>query len=173
MNTADEILDVVDPQDCVIGQARRGDIHVRKLWHRAVHVLLFNPDGELFVQKRSATKDTFPGCYDSSASGHVDHREDYDACAVRELGEELGLNVPFALFRRHFQLPPCAETGWEFVWVYSLQGDYTPVVNPVEIESGAFMSVTAVERLLAAHPEQCAPSFVRVFREFRQHNLLP
>ena len=37
------------------------------------------------------TKDTFPGAWDSSSSGHVDSGEDYDDCAVRELREELGL----------------------------------------------------------------------------------
>ena len=66
-------------------------MHREGLKHRAIHVLVFNARGEIFLQKRSMTKDTFPGAWDSSASGHLDSGEDYDACAVRELREEFGL----------------------------------------------------------------------------------
>ena len=58
-----------------------------------MHVLVFNSRGEIFLQKRSMTKDREPGKWDSSSSGHVDSGEDYDACAVRELREEIGLHV--------------------------------------------------------------------------------
>ena len=91
---AEEIFDVVDDRDQVVGTATRSEVHARKLRHRAVHVFLFNLKGELFVQKRAATKDSFPGCYDSSASGHLNSGEDYDPCAKRELQEELGLVLP-------------------------------------------------------------------------------
>ncbi len=173
MSHSDEILDVVDARDCVLGQATRRDIHVRGLCHRAVHLFLFNPGGDLFVQKRSATKDTFPLCYDSSASGHVDQSESYDACVVREVQEELGLKIQFQLLRKHFQLSACAETGWEFVWVYSIQGGYVPLVNPAEIDAGAFWPPFDVTRLLSDHPDRCAPSFMRIFCEFQQRKLLP
>ena len=79
--------------DRVIGHATRREVHARHLRHRAVHVFLFNPQGRLFIQKRAAGKDTFPLCYDSSASGHVDRGESYEACAARELEEELGLRM--------------------------------------------------------------------------------
>ena len=85
----DEVLDIVDHEDRVIGQTTRRDLHLRRLNHRAVHLFLFNADNQLFIQKRSQTKDSFPGCYDSSASGHVDRGETYNTCAVRELHEEL------------------------------------------------------------------------------------
>lgn len=87
----DEIFDIVNERDEVIGQRTRGDVHRLGLKHRAVHVLVVNAHGEIFLQKRSMQKDTFPGAWDSSASGHLDTGEDYDACAVRELWEELGL----------------------------------------------------------------------------------
>ena len=56
------------------------------------------------------TKDTFPGAWDSSASGHVDSGEDYDACSVRELREELGLTAPVPP-RRLFKIAASADTG--------------------------------------------------------------
>ena len=79
----DEIFDVVNELDEVIGRKLRREVHRDGDKHRAIHVLVFNKDGKVFLQKRSMSKDTFPGAWDSSASGHLDCGEDYDACAVR------------------------------------------------------------------------------------------
>src|ERR1700722_17566559 len=118
----DEIFDVVNDRDEVIGQNTRGEVHRLGLKHRAVHVLVFNRRGEIFLQKRSMRKDTFPGAWDSSASGHLDSGESYDDCAVRELREEIGLQIARAP-ERIFRLEACAETGQEFVWVYRLESE--------------------------------------------------
>jgi isopentenyl-diphosphate delta-isomerase len=171
MQCSHEIFDVVDEADQIIGQATRSEVHARKLRHRAVHIFLFNETGELFIQKRSENKDTFPGRQDSSASGHVNGGETYDACAVRELAEELGI-VAVDL-NRHFKIGACPQTGWEFVWVYSLQTNEPPRINLQEIESGAFCSASQVRASVIRHPDQFAPSFLRVFQEFDQRGLLP
>jgi isopentenyl-diphosphate delta-isomerase len=169
----DEIFDVVDESDRVIGRAPRAEVHVRKLRHRAIHVFVFNNHAELFIQKRSANKDSFPGCYDSSASGHLGHSEDYDACAIRELCEELALNVLPSQLQKHFKLEACEQTGWEFVWAYSLQTNEQPRINPNEIESGAFWPLTRLHANLATHPGEFAPSFARILAEFERRKLLP
>ena len=99
---SEEIFDVVNERDEVIGQAPRPEVHARGLWHRAVHVLVFNAQGEVFLQKRSMKKDIAAGKWDSSSSGHLDTGEDYDACAVREAREEIGLHLtqtPRRLFK--------------------------------------------------------------------------
>ncbi len=155
------MFDVVDDHDRVIGRAPRAEVHARRLRHRAVHILLFNPRGELYLQKRAALKDSFPGCYDSSASGHLESGEEYDACALRELREEL--NLTGAPLERLFKIEACAETGQEFVWVYRAAGDYQPVPNPVEIESGRFWPLAEIRAQLAASPRQFARSFIKVF----------
>src|SRR5207237_10724606 len=113
----EEIFDVVNDRDEVIARKPRGEIHRLKLKHRAVHVLVFNSRGELFLQKRSMKKDCFPGAWDSSASGHLDSGETYGACAVRELREEIGLALAGPP-RRLCKVDACPETGYEFVWVY-------------------------------------------------------
>ena len=92
-SVSEEIFDVVNEHDEVIGRRPRCEVHRLGLKHRAVHVLVFNSRGEVFLQKRSMKKDTAAGLWDSSSSGHVDSGEEYDACAVRELGEEIGLQV--------------------------------------------------------------------------------
>ena len=76
---SEEIFDVVNERDEVIDRAPRREVHARKLWHRAIHVLVFNSRGEVFLQKRSMSKDTAAGLWDSSSSSHLDSGEDYDA----------------------------------------------------------------------------------------------
>ena len=60
----EEIFDVVNERDEVIDQKPRGEVHARGLLHRAVHVLVFNSRGEIFLQKRSVKKDRQPGVWD-------------------------------------------------------------------------------------------------------------
>ena len=113
----DEIFDVVNDNDEVIGQLARRIVHRDGHEHRAVHVLVFDSRGRIFLQKRSMTKDTFPGAWDSSASGHLESGEDYAACAARELREELGWSAS-APPRPLFKIAACAQTGHEFVWAW-------------------------------------------------------
>jgi isopentenyl-diphosphate delta-isomerase type 1 len=170
---SDEIFDVVDELDRGIGTAPRSEVHRRKLRHRAVHVLLFNARAELFVQKRSAAKDTFPRRFDSSASGHLNSGEDYDDCARRETQEEIGLALPVGQFSRRFKVEACEQTGWEFVWAYSVITDQVPRINLDELESGEFWTLEHTRSLLAADPQQFAPAFALIFNEFERRGLLP
>src|SRR5215475_14454512 len=89
----EDIFDVVNERDEVIGRQPRSVVHAQGLLHRAVHVLVFNSRGEIFLQKRSMKKDRQPGVWDSSSSGHVDSGEAYDETAARELREEIGLDL--------------------------------------------------------------------------------
>src|ERR1041384_6019615 len=120
--SSDEWFDVVNERDEVIRRATRREVHATGLWHRAVHVLVFDAEGRVFLQKRSMLKDLSPGLWDSSCSGHLDAGEDYDAAAVRELGEEIGVRISAAP-ERLFRIEACEPTGWEFVWVYRLRYD--------------------------------------------------
>src|SRR5678815_1541150 len=109
-----EYFDVVNERDEPINRALRADVHAHGWRHRAVHVLVFDQHGRVFLQKRSMTKDTSPGLWDSSCSGHLDAGEDYDAAAVRELAEEIGIRTSVAP-DRWFRINACVETAWEFV----------------------------------------------------------
>ncbi len=153
MSASEEILDVVDADDRVVGRATRGEIHARGLMHRAVHILLFDGKGDLFLQKRSLAKDENPGLWDSSAAGHVDSGEDYLACARRELGEELGLDADVGL-EILFRLPPSAITGFEHCTVYRAVHDGPLRLDPDEIDDGAWIGVETMDaRVAAADPE--------------------
>src|SRR5947208_2611920 len=128
----EEIFDVVNERDEIIGRRTRSEVHRLGLKHRAVHVLVFNSRGQVFLQKRSTTKDRQPGLWDSSASGHLNCGEDYDNCAARELEEEIGLRLT-AVPQRLFKLAASSATDQEHVWVYRCEAEGPFELNADEI----------------------------------------
>jgi len=159
-----EIFDVVNERDEVIGQAPRSEVHRLGLLHRAVHVLVFNAAGQVFLQKRSMTKDRQPGLWDSSASGHVDSGEDYDTCAVRELSEEIGLQLSAAP-KRLFKLAAGAETDQEHVWVYRCEADGPFHLHPKEIERGGWFAPAEVTRWMDERPGDFASALLLIWKK--------
>jgi isopentenyl-diphosphate delta-isomerase type 1 len=154
----DEIFDVVNDRDEVIGQATRAEVHRTGKKHRAVHVMVFNDRGDIFLQKRSLKKDNHPGVWDSSSSGHLDSGEDYDACALREVWEELGIrlgNLP----KRLLKIDACHETGQEFVWIYETKHEGPFELHPEEIDTGDWFSPERVSNWVAEQPDDFAPAF--------------
>lgn len=157
----DEVFDVVNDRDEVTGQSTRKEVHRLRLMHRSVHALVFGRDGRVFLQKRSMLKDSSPGKWDASCSGHVDGGEDYDVAVVRELGEEIGLAVtPASGLERLFKIDACVDTGWEFVWVYRLKSDGPFTLHPAEIERGDWYEPEALTRAMEERPKE----FTRPFR---------
>lgn len=156
-NPAAEWFAVVDETDRVVGKAPRAEVHGNNLVHRAVHVLLFNEDGELFLQKRSRLKDRHPCVWDSSAAGHVDAGEDYDEAAARELEEELGVSAPL---ERVLKLPASERTGQEFIWLYRGRHNGPFRLARSEIELGEFFAPELVSAWAKARPDDFAPGFL-------------
>jgi isopentenyldiphosphate isomerase len=159
----DEIFDVVNERDEVVGRRPRAEVHRLGLLHRAAHVLVFNRRGEVFLQKRSMKKDRQPGVWDSSASGHLDAGEDYDACALRELREEIGL-IPPVLPRRVLRLTASPETDQEHVWVYRCEAEGPFVLDPEELERGDWFTPETVSRWLTERPGDFASAFALLWR---------
>lgn len=168
----EEIFDVVNERDEVIDRQPRREVHRLGLLHRAVHVLVFNARGQVFLQKRSMSKDTSPGLWDSSSSGHLDSGEDYDYCAVRELREEIGLVIERAP-ERLFKVSACVETGQEFVWVYRLESEGPFTLHPDEIERGGWFEPGKVTEWVAKKPEEFASAFRLIWRMAVNANALP
>jgi len=159
----EEIFDVVNERDEVIGRQSRGEVHRLGLMHRAVHVLVFNAAGQVFLQKRSHKKDRQPGVWDSSASGHLDSGEDYDACAFRELREEIGLQLKAAP-RRLFKLAASAQTDQEHVWVYRCEAEGPFRLDPDEIERGGWFAPDEVTRWVDERPQDFASALLVIWR---------
>ncbi len=163
---SEEIFDVVNERDEVIGQQTRSEVHRLGLMHRAVHILVFNSAGQIFLQKRSMKKDRQPGAWDSSASGHVDSGEDYDTCAVRELREEIGL-VLKECPPRLFKIAAGSRTDQEHVWVYRCKAEGPFTLHPDEIERGDWFSIPDLNRWIAERPNDFAPAFLYIWEKLQ------
>lgn len=87
------LLEVVDENDNIIGLETRAKIHKEGLLHREIHVSFFNPNGEIIFQRRSLTKDTYPGKLDTAVGGHVEPNMSYEQTAIKESKEETGIDI--------------------------------------------------------------------------------
>ncbi|HSS66683.1 MAG TPA: NUDIX hydrolase YfcD [Gammaproteobacteria bacterium] len=133
---------IVNDRNRVIGAAPRHEMRSKGLLHRATFILIFDSKGRLLVQKRTETKDLYPGCYDLAAGGVVVEGESYDASAEREAAEELGIRgVPLkAQFDFYFE-----DSGNRcFGRVYSCvcEGPFT--LQPEEVVSAEFRPLDEV-----------------------------
>ncbi len=90
----EEYFDVVDENNVLTGQkALRSEAHAKGLWHRTVHVWILNSKNELLVQLRSPLKINDPNLWDISSAGHISAGEDGKTSALREVKEELGIDI--------------------------------------------------------------------------------
>ncbi|NJC94958.1 MAG: NUDIX hydrolase [Anaerolineales bacterium] len=144
----EELFDIIDENDRVIGQETRTVVHQRGLWHRGVHILLFDRRGRLLVQQRSEKKSQSPLALDCSVSEHVQAGEDYYHAAIRGLSEELGLDgveiQPLIKFKLNYG-PNDNEISTIYKGsVHREQFNF----DPAEIERVDFYSLTEIQKIM-------------------------
>ena len=144
----EELLDIVNNTDAVVGLARRSVIHQCGLQHRGAHVFLFSGDGKMLVQKRSADRSASPSMLDCSVSEHVKAGESYLDAALRGMKEEMGVTdveiSPLVTFRMNYGL-----NDNEISTLY--MGQVTPEIvrfDPVEIAEISYYSLDQLEELM-------------------------
>ncbi|MER6159411.1 NUDIX domain-containing protein [Streptomyces sp. NPDC001868] len=148
MSAADEILDIVDENDEVIGQAPRGEVYARGMRHRAVFVLARDAEGRVFVHRRTATKLVFPALYDMFVGGVVATGESYDDAALREAEEELGVSGlprPDPLFKFLYD-DGAGRTWWSAVYQVRCPLPVNPQVE--EVAWHGFLTEAELEQRL-------------------------
>jgi len=162
MSAADELIDVVDEADRVLRRTTRAEMRRDNLLHRAVYILVRSSRGELFVHRRTTTKDVYPGYWDVTVGGVVGAGEDYDYAARRELAEEIGVEcgVVEPLFDVRFQDPSTQLIGR----AYLARHDGPVRLQVDEIAYGSFVALAEAERIIRDEP--CCPDGVQVLRRY-------
>ena len=159
-NPKEEIVQIVDEENIEIATVSRRIMREQHLIHRACYIFVFNQTGDLFVQKRTKTKDVYPGYYDVAAGGVVLAEESYEESAERELAEELGIEG--------VKLTPCFDNYFEDtinkVWgrVFRCRHEGPFTLQKEEIESGGFMNVAQI--LNAADSQLFTPDGIEILR---------
>lgn len=126
----DEMLDLVDGNDVVIGSKKRSEIYAERLSNfRVINAFIKNSEGKLWIPRRTATKRIFPLCLDVSVGGHVESGETYEDAFARETEEELGIIITDISFGLLGHLTPHQDNVSAFMNVYEIWSDETPTYN--------------------------------------------
>jgi isopentenyl-diphosphate delta-isomerase type 1 len=143
----EELIDIVDKNDNLIGKDTRRNVHNLTNWHRGIHVLILNSKNEMLLPIRSKTKDKYPSTYDTSISEHVSSGETFDEAAQRGLKEELNITNPklkkLIKFRMRF-----GKNDNMINTVYACQYDGKLTANKEEVASVSFLPLQKIKSLL-------------------------
>ena len=157
-----EPLILVDSDDNVVGYESKHACHEGDgILHRAFSVFIFNDQGEVLLQQRSAQKQLWPGFWSNSCCSHPRQGEQMDEAAHRRLLEELGLHSDLQYLYRFEYQASFGEAGSEneLCSVYIGKSNDSVVVNINEISKWQFIAPADLDRELAQHPEQFTPWF--------------
>ena len=156
----DELIALVDENDNVIGKYPRKN-HAEGRLHRETSVLILNPNNEILVQVRADS-----GRLDYSASGHFPYDEDYLDGAIREVKEELGLDIPrdkFVEISKHRIDYSQRYVNNRFITLWEVQGNYQIEdmnIDPGEVKSVEYMSVPELKRIIKENPDSMSAGFI-------------
>ena len=143
------MLTQVTEGDEVLGPVARRLVHGNPaLIHRSVHVLVLGPDGRLLLQKRSLSKDTQPGKWDTSVGGHVGFGQSYAEAAQREAAEELGLDLDTPVFLYPSRIRNAVESENIHTYLQISAGPFRP--EPGEIDELRFWSRAEIDAALGS-----------------------
>ncbi|MBO7147099.1 MAG: NUDIX domain-containing protein [Lentisphaeria bacterium] len=157
-----EFFDIIDDSGKIIGRAARSECHGNPaLIHRSVRVVVYHPDGDsILLQKRSASKDIFPGRWDMAVGGHLDSGEEYADAALRELSEELGItrDVPLKVL---YDIQVRNEVESENIRAFGLIHGGPFQIREEELDEVRFFSFAELRELVVEKEELFTPLLVR------------
>ncbi len=158
-----EIIQIVDRDNQIVDAVARSVMRKEHLIHRASYILVFNSANELFLQKRTMTKDVFPGTWDIAAGGVVLAGETYEESAIRELDEELGVTG----VNLHFRFDHFYEDRDNRVWgrIFTCSHDGPFILQEEEIESGHFLSID--DCFLLSKKEPFTPDGLEILKKLQ------
>lgn len=170
----EEILDIVDANDNIIGQEPRSKCHAEKILHRAANILVFKDDSleEILIQKRSLTKKAKPGLF-CFPGGHLAAGDSYLRGAQREFSEEMynsdsGENVQL---EELFKIRKTTDDDPEFMTVFRTVSPGPFNIDPVEVDSYFFENINTALRNIKTNPEKYTETTVLLLNEYKQRYL--
>ena len=149
------MFDIIDENGTPTGLIKeRGVVHREGALHATSHIWIARENDksgyDILLQKRSACKDSHPGCYDISSAGHIGAGDTPLNSGLRELQEELGIHaqpehlkefgVQFKNFEGKFYGKPFRDCQRSILYLYTEPVDETTLtLQDSEIESVIWM----------------------------------
>jgi len=166
MSIHKEKLNIIDGDDNIIGQESREKIHRMGLLHREVHVWFFNRKGEVFLQHRKKTAETFPDLLDVTVGGHVEIGDSYVSTAIKETREETGVVITehdlieFIKQKRESYDPATGLNNRVIGFIYGFR--YSGSEDELRGEEGIGFERWAVDEILDLKDENIKKRFIPV-----------
>lgn len=156
-----EIFDVFDEKNHRVGEAPRSLVHTCGLFHRSVHVWVFNSQNKILLQQRAAHKDVAPNLWDVSVAEHAKPGEAGFQTALRGAMEELSIRLTVRLvadyrLNRH-EYPNLGIRDYEFVQTYQASHDGPFVLDPEEVQATRFITLQELALQARSHPKVFTP----------------
>ena len=166
----DEIVDVVDEEDNVIGQELRTNCHEKGILHRGANVFVFKDSTyqELLIQKRSKDKDLSPGKF-CTPGGHLGQDETYLQGAKREYFEEMHKDMQLSdniHFEKLFKIKKKTHNNYEFITAFRAVSQAPFNSDPKEVEEYFFEDINKVIKQIEVHPEMFTKTSVILIKEY-------
>lgn len=171
MSEIEEVFDVVDANDQVIGCNTRSEVHRKNLLHRSVHAIVVNESGEVFLQLRGPHRDNNPNLWDSSVAGHLQSGEDYDQAMIRETEEEIGIRLDGPP-KKLFKLEASPTTDYEFCWIYKIVNNGPFEIDANEAVKGCWFSPRELDSWIDGSPEELTACFRLIWKIFKEKEKL-
>ncbi len=168
-----ETFEIVNEQGEFLGYATRRECHGNpSLIHQTVHVLVFDKNSNLWMQKRSPEKDIQPGKWDTSVGGHMAVGETPVESALREMKEEIGLDLNTDELKFCYTYLMRNEIESELVRTYYCVIDNNVKINfnREEITEGMFWDRRDIESALGRNI--FTPNFEEEWMRFKQTKIL-
>ncbi len=141
----DEILDLVDENDQIIGSMERGEVYKNNLNNfRVINCFIKNSEGKIWIPKRQLNKRMFPDCLDVSCGGHVSSGESYEEAFRKEMREELNIDIDKTPYKILGICTPKIDRVSAFMTVYEISQDDTPQYNPEDFQSYEWIEPTEI-----------------------------
>ncbi len=169
-----ELFDICDEQGTPTGDTvERSEAHAKGICHRTAHIWIAKQENgryKVLLQKRSMDKDSFPGRYDTSSAGHIQAGDEPMESALRELGEELGINAqnedldfakkhPESSMRRNFTAKCSGDNEVAFVFVYQKTVDIADLtIQKEELDGVSWFDLDETYEACKNHDQKfCVP----------------
>ena len=162
---ADELIDIFDEENNPTGiKKMKSEAHREGLWHRTVHVWIYNSKKEILLQLRAKDKDVYPDCWDISSAGHVAAGEGPEESAIRELKEELGIDarkedLKFLRIRKSVhQFREIKNSEIEYIFLMKFDGAAETLnLQKEELQGVKFFQIDDLKEELQKNSEKFVP----------------